>query len=404
MNNVVLLTIDVLRKDALGCYGNGDGLTPFIDSIQDKCIRFNEAQACGPYTQASFPGILTSSYYMEYGLPKRLSSKRTLISQLLKKAGIATAAFHSNANLCEFLGWNRGWDVFYDSMEMEVTPKMPYAKGDVINRKSKEWLTEYVSDANEKPFFLWVHYMDVHEPYVPERKYVEMVAPDINLDENAMFRLFEEVLHPRNVSNEENVRILKKLYDAHVRETDDYVRGFFHTLEELDLLNSTTIILTSDHGDEFSEHKGLSHDDKMYSELINVPLLVYEPDRERGEECGHLVSNVDISPTILHLFGLEPAEAFHGQSLLPLDTYTEKGCFGEALHQIRRKGPDISKDVYYYREGDFKIIYRGNLDQWELYDLRTDPMESNNVIDSATEADGMKNTLLPRVRRWEKKK
>ena len=117
MKNVILLTIDTLRKDVLGCYGNKVGLTPFLDSLQNKFIKFTNAQSTGPYTQASFPGILTSSYYLEYGRQKKCSPKRILISEILNKSGITTAAFHSNPYLCNYFSWNRGWDVFYDSMQ-----------------------------------------------------------------------------------------------------------------------------------------------------------------------------------------------------------------------------------------------------------------------------------------------
>lgn len=96
MKNVVLLTIDILRKDVLGCYDNEIVLTPFIDALADKCIRFTRAYSTGPYTQSSFPGILTSSYYLDFGRQKMLSKKRVLISEVLKKEGIATAGFHSN--------------------------------------------------------------------------------------------------------------------------------------------------------------------------------------------------------------------------------------------------------------------------------------------------------------------
>jgi len=108
MKNVILLTIDTLRKDVLGCYGSKEGLTPFIDSLQDKCIIFNRCRAVGPYTQASFPGILASSYYLEFGRDKQLSPQRTLISEVVKNGGFTTAGFHSNPYLSEYFGWNRG--------------------------------------------------------------------------------------------------------------------------------------------------------------------------------------------------------------------------------------------------------------------------------------------------------
>jgi len=168
--NVILITIDVLRKDMLGCYGNTKGLTPFIDSIAKNSIRFTRHQASGPYTQASFPGLLTSSYFLEYGKPGQLSTNRTLVSEKLQEKRITTVAFHSNPHLSGNRGWNRGWDLFYDSMDDDVEPMLPYIRGDKINAKAINWLNSYV-DGDFNPFFLWVHYMDVHEPYVPEKEY-----------------------------------------------------------------------------------------------------------------------------------------------------------------------------------------------------------------------------------------
>ncbi|GAI40896.1 unnamed protein product, partial [marine sediment metagenome] len=171
MKNVILLTIDVLRKDILGGYGRESGLTPFIDSLLNKCIRFTRAQASGPYTQASFPGLLTSSYFLEYGKPKGLAPEKILISEPLQKAGIVTAGFHSNPHMSGFLGWNRAWDVFYDSMEDEVETRIPYIRGNIINTKVNNWLSWHTKDGECKPFFLWLHYMDIHEPYMPEKNY-----------------------------------------------------------------------------------------------------------------------------------------------------------------------------------------------------------------------------------------
>jgi len=165
-------------------------------------------------------------------------------------------------------------------------------------------------------------------------------------------------------------------------------------------LKDTIVIITSDHGDEFGEHGGLSHDDKMYSELIDVPLLIYDPTKDTGEICDTVVSNIDLPPTIIHLFGLELVEAFVGHSLLPLDNYPGNGVFGEAMDQHSQRGGDIEKDIYFYREGDLKIIYRANRDSWEIYDLRADPSELNNIVGTLQQPDKLKNKLRPRVRRW----
>jgi arylsulfatase A-like enzyme len=400
MKHVVLLTIDTLRKDVLGCYGGGS-LTPFIDSIQNRCIRFNKAHSSGPYTQAAFPGILTSSYYLEYGRQKMLSKKRVLISEVLKKAGITTTGFHSNPYLSAYFGWNRGWDLFYDSMEDEVDDMIPYIKAGEINQKVSAWLSTYVGgEGKGNPLFLWVHYMDVHEPYIPGRKYIEMVDPSIRLSREEMFRLFKEVLLKRDVSDRGMVELLKRLYSAHIREMDDAVKELFGILERRDLLKDSWVILTTDHGDEFGEHGGLSHDGKMYSELVHVPLIICDPTRERGEVCDTLVSTMDLSPTVVYLFGFNRVEAFEGHSLFPLDSYPQKGVFGEAMdkHGSEEKGEE--KEIHYYREGDLKIIYQERGDAWELYDLKADPGERQNIIETSVKAEAMKEKVRPRVRRY----
>jgi len=402
MKNVILLTIDTLRRDVLRCYEGGN-FTPFIDSIQNRCIRFNKAHSSGPYTRAAFPGILTSSYYLEYGREKMLSKRRVLISEVLKKAGIVTAGFHSNPYVSAYFDWNRGWDLFYDSMEDEVDDMVPYIKAKEINNKVGKWLSSHIGSEREyKPFFLWLHYMDIHEPYIPEQEYIDLIDSSIHLSKDEMFKLFKDVLLKRDVSDRGKVEILRKLYCAHVREVDDAVREFFEILERWNVLKNSWVILTTDHGDEFGEHGGLSHDGKMYSELVHVPLIIYEPGREKAEVCNTLVSTIDISPTILYLFGLKPVETFQGHSLLPLDNYPVKGVFGEAVdkHGSQEKGEE--KEVHYYREKDLKIIYHERGDSWELYDLKADPLELKNIAETSPEAERMKEKVRSRVRRYQR--
>lgn len=400
MRHVILFTIDTLRRDTLGLYGNSQGLTPFLDSLAANSVVFSKAHSVAPYTQASFPGILTSSYLFDTPREPKLSEKRTLISQALKhKAGaqgITTAAFHSNPYLSGYFGWNRSWDQFYDSMQDEVEDMSPYIKGDVINQKVDSWLGSV--DAG-KPLFLWVHYMDVHEPYVPDRQYIERVDGSIDLSKEQMFALFKEVVLPRDATNPDTVELLKKLYLAHVCEVDTYARQLFAILEKHKVLPDATVIVTTDHGDEFGEHGSLSHDGKMYSELVHVPQLIVNPPEGRGSTCEKLVSGLDIPPTILDLFGLELEANFQGSSLFPLSVYPEKGVYGEAVGKLAHKIKDTDKPAYYYRDSRWKITYRQEENRWELYDLESDPKEKHNRIDSASEAKRMKPALKPRIGR-----
>jgi arylsulfatase A-like enzyme len=200
--------------------------------------------------------------------------------------------------------------------------------------------------------------MDVHEPYVPERRYIDLVDPSIRLTEDEMFRLFKEVLLKRDASDRESVETLKKLYMAHVREIDDAVKDLFGILDKWKVLKDSWVIITTDHGDEFGEHGGLSHDGKMYSELVHIPLILYDAAREKGEVCETLVSTLDVSPTIVYLLGLPSVKEFEGHSLLPLQDYPVKGVFGEAVDKYGSHEKGEEKETHYYREGDLKIIYR----------------------------------------------
>ena len=400
MKNVILVTLDATRKDVFGVYGSQKGLTPALDSLRDKSIIFTNGQTVGPYTQSSFPGLLTSSYFLEYGQPRGLVPERTLISEPLHQAGIYTAAFHSNPYISGYFGWNRGWDVFYDSMEDEVEPRIPYIRGNIVNQKVINWLSYYCKGGNQKPFFLWLHYMDVHEPYMPEKKFVDMVDPALTISQDEMYAMFEDVLLKRDISDPARVALLRKLYDIHAREVDSYFEEFLNHLKSLGILDNTVLIITNDHGDEFGEHGGLSHDDKMYSELIDMPLVIYGTG-ETGT-CDTVVSNADIPPTVIHLFGLDPVDKFEGHSLLPLADYPDSGVLGEAIDQHSKRGGDLERDIYFYREQNLKIIYRANLDSWEMFDLEADPKELDNIVDKSPEAERLKGKIRPRVRRWER--
>jgi arylsulfatase A-like enzyme len=399
VKNVILFTIDTLRRDVFGCYGGDEGLTPFLDSLAPKATVFTNAHSIAPFTQASFPGLLTSSYPFDFPKSQKLATGRTLISEALKPRGIATAAYHSNPYLSNYFGWNRGWDSFYDSMQEDVDDLSPYIKGDVLNRKVDRWLQGQVKGGEHRPFFLWVHYMDVHEPYVPERRYLDKVDPSIGLSKQEMFNLFQEVVLKRDASDPETVALLHQLYRAHVVEVDEYAKELFGIFQRHGVLEESTLIVTTDHGDEFGEHGGLSHDGKFYAELVHVPLLVINPPEAAGQRCDTLVSGLDIPPTVMAFFGLEPHEKFQGQPLYPLEGYREKGCYGEAVGKLTHRVKDSDRPAFYFQEGDLKVMYRQEEDRWELYDLAEDPEERHNIIEESPAANAMKEKLEPRIAR-----
>jgi len=393
MKNTILITIDTLRADMLGAHGSKAGLTPFMDSLSANANIFTKAHPTGPYTQASFQGILASSYYLEYGKEKKLNEDKTLISEVLKDSGIYTAAFHSNAYLSHFFGYNRGWDIFYDSMSDNVTDMYPFIRGSGINGKVKEFLKNY---SFSKPLFLWVHYMDVHEPYIAEDSYILKIDPKLSISKEEMFRLFKDVILKRDIKDKGAVNTLKKLYMAKVAETDDYLKDLFNIFSTHNLTDSSTIIVTSDHGDEFAEHGGLSHDGKFYSELIDVPLIFYDRSY-KPSRLDTPVSLIDIPPTICSLMEVDPSPSFKGKPLYPFEDISPYTLYGEAMGKLGNKEKDSDRPVYYMIGDDIKVIYREDKDSFEAYDIEADPKERNDIQD--TLSDNRKEKLNKFIKR-----
>jgi arylsulfatase A-like enzyme len=381
MKNIILITIDTLRADMLGAYGSKDNLTPFMDSLKKNMIVFKTPFATGPYTQASFQGILASEYYLQYGKEKKLNKDKTLISEPLKENNIFTAAFHSNAYLSYFFGYNKGWEVFYDSMSDDVTDMYPFIRGSGINDRVSGFLNNF---SFSRPLFLWVHYMDVHEPYIAEEDYLSKIDPSLKLSKEDMFSLFKDVILKRDISDPSTVETLKKLYMAKVEETDDYLRQLFDIFKSKGLLDSSTIIITSDHGDEFSEHGGLSHDGKMYKELIHVPFFVY--DRSHTHTVIDTpVSLINIPPTICAMMDAEPAPSFKGKSLYPFENVLPYALYGEAMGKLGHKEKDTDEPIYYMAEDGLKVIFRKDGSLWEAYDIKDDPEDKTDISSKLTE-------------------
>ena len=381
MKNTILITIDTLRVDMLGVYGSKDNLSPHIDSLKDNMVVFSNPYATGPYTQASFQGILASEYYLEYGKEKKLNKDKTLISEPLKEQGIFTAGFHSNAYLSYFFGYNKGWEIFYDSMQDDVSDMYPFIRGGDINKKVKGFLTNF---SFSKPLFLWVHYMDVHEPYIAEEDYLDKIDSSIKLTKEEMFKMFKDIVLKRDITDPRQVDILRKLYMAKVAETDQYLKELFDIFNSHNMLDNSTIILTSDHGDEFSEHGGLSHDGKMYNELINVPFLVYDKSLNTAT-IDTPVSLIDIPPTICSIFGVEPAASFKGKSLYPFENIKPYTLYGEAMGKIGHKEQDTDRPIQYMVEDGLKVIYRQDGSKWEAYDIEDDPVDNIDISSGLTE-------------------
>jgi len=417
--NVILVTIDCLRADHVGCYGYPRDTTPFIDSLAKEGMCFENAFANGPFTVVSFPSILASAYPLDFKNLLPFPEDAVLISEILQKKGIRTAAIHSNPYLSAFYGYNRGWDYFEDFLQSSNTKEEgskrirrsvkkffprkvadlyfflklilgwyepPYKNAEIITNHAVRWL-----GSNEKTFFLWLHYMDLHEPYCIcnaniKRKYSKNVSKWSQA----------KLLRKKDISHED-VETIINIYDDKLRYLDDCLKQLFHFLNNEELADDTIIILTSDHGQEFLDHGHYGHNAKFYNELLHIPLILFGPGIEK-RRTDKLVSQIDIAPTILYFYGIPPPREYRGHNLL--SEHVNEYVISEAVHDEKGtyiQSHEISQSkfrTYAVITKNWKYIHKGN--KCELYDLINDPKEKYDVSDTHKEIVKSLSKILDR--------
>jgi arylsulfatase A-like enzyme len=437
--NLLLITVDALRADHLGCLGYTKSLSPRIDRLASEGMLFSQAIANGPRSPASFPAILASIYHSsgaEHGLPLGA----TTLAEILKRHGYATAGFCAgNVYISHYYGYQRGFDEFQDFLTLESGSKAPERKrtgrfapiksftrriledsgrydgafllfssalrgkkniadmakaedvhpfedGETLSDQAIAWL----SRPRDGPFFLWLHYMDVHFPYLPR---VARYRPSDygRFALSLLCLLFKRHAYPRQV--------LIDLYDHRIRDMDGILGQLLDRLESDGLLQDTVLVLTADHGEEFSEHGGWTHSAKLYDELLRVPLVIKGPGLPQGAVVPEQVGLIDLAPTILEILGIaEQVGSFQGTSFLPWlrgdgDGPLKKFVFSGEVHVGGHWPPFWGQDhrnktlyrIRSCRSEGWKYIWDEEGSKEELYDLGLDPGETRNLAASEPE-------------------
>lgn len=422
--NIILITIDSLRADHLGFMGYQKNISPNIDNLAKDCVVFNRAFAVGSSTPYSFPAILTSTYPLDYQGPQKIDKPRVLLSEVFKKAGYITAAFHANPFLSGFFGYNQGWDYFEDitlptgklekknvirdflreifkntviSFSPRLFFKIKYfkyikkearigskVKAPAINQLARDFIK---SVKNEKsPFFLWLHYMDVHGPYYSKEHYYQDKPYSFKeAIAGSYINYLTDYGHKKRMRKflEKYFQDTINLYDQGIECFDKELEKLLDFLKEEDIEQKTIICLTSDHGEELFERGGVSHFNcRLYNELLHVPLIIKIPNRGY-KKIEKKVSLIDLAPTIINLAGLEIPAFFKGRDLFDL---TEYPLFHQAASHINdaQIGPtELRKKLNHYNVAcqinGRKYIKDNIHHSEELYNLALDFGEKNNI-------------------------
>jgi arylsulfatase A-like enzyme len=432
--SLLLVTVDCLRADHVGFMGNSHPTTPFLDSVAKDNFVVPNAIVAGSPTYYSLPAILASRFPLALGRDVLgIAPQEPTLATVLQSAGYATACFvAANPYISPRFGYERGFDQFcnfletdastpsvasfpnfnpanwasrinkrlqrirpamgpfrrvYDDLYFEycqrVTPvggsfdalrKFPSAE--VIVDHALEWL----SSIGDKPFFLWVHFMDPHSPYYPKESALAPLSHGPITPQRARY------LNSYWNRGDVDAGRLKKhrneilaLYDAGIRWVDEQLSRLFASSERSE---DCLFALTADHGEEFLDHGGRYHPpSQLAEELIHVPLILRIPGIQKTEQKNSPFSLIHLAPTLLDAMGAPIPVEFQGNSQLsglksaedfqnPAISECVEGCTNPFMPQGRKGTRIIS-----IRESRYKLVMHFDESVEKLYDLESDPKE-----------------------------
>jgi arylsulfatase A-like enzyme/Tfp pilus assembly protein PilF len=373
---VVLITVDTLRADHVGCYGYKQIKTPNIDGLAADGARFDRAFAVVPVTLPSHTSILTGTYPMLSGMHdfsgNKLSPLQPTLASVLKQAGYQTGAVIAAAVLDSRFGLNHGFDFYYDHFDFsrldEANLEEMERPGNIVGDVTLDWLAKN----SQKKFFLWMHLYDPHFPYRPPEPYSREYAS-----------------HP---------------YDGEIAFADEQVGRLLRFLKDKGIYQNTIIVLCGDHGESLGEHGEKTHGFFIYNATMHVPLIIRLPENKSPRVVTDPVSLVDLMPTVLEALDVDIPSQVQGKSLL-----AALGSHGE--HEAHDRG---DKERVLYGETFLPRLHfnwselRGSENtkyhfidapRPELYDLANDPGELHNLFSEkkAVSAE-MRAKLLAMIR------
>jgi arylsulfatase A-like enzyme/Flp pilus assembly protein TadD len=367
--NVVLITIDTLRADHVGCYGYKQVKTPNIDALAAGGVRFERAFTPVPVTLPSHSAMLTGTYPMLSGMHdfsgNKLSAQQPTLASVLKQSGYATGAVVASAVLDSRFGLNQGFDFYYDHFDFNRLDESNLDEmerpGNVVADITLDWLAKN----SQKKFFLWMHLYDPHFPYQPPEPYSREYAS-----------------HP---------------YDGEIAFADEQVGRLLQFLKEKGLYQNSIIVLSGDHGESLGEHGEKTHGFFIYNATMHVPLIIHLPGKEAALVMSDPMSTIDLMPTILSAAGVAVPAQVQGKNLLPQlegkPGERDRSVYGETFL------PRLHFNWSELRGAENAKYHFIDAPRPELYDLAKDPGELHNLVgEKKAVGDEMRAKLVGMIR------
>jgi arylsulfatase A-like enzyme len=396
--NLLIITVDTLRADHVGCYGYSKKTTPNIDALADRGVLFLNAACQAPITLPShasiFTGTLPIYHRLRVNAENYLPDEQTTLAELLKEKGYATAAFVSALVLDSKYGLDQGFDTYDADFAGSVLSQIKWTAGRKPEEKQPEEeaneqkvcgsferradettqaAVRWINQNRQRKFFLWVHYFDPHFPYYKYDETGEKV-----IDQEGV-NVTTGLIYYGNVDK------AIRYYDGEIMLTDLWIGRLLDTLSDLGLVEDTLIVLTADHGEGLGEKNYYyEHEDHLYENLIHVPLIfVYPKKLPKGLRVAERVCSIDIVPTICEFMNVPVPPAVQGFSLMPLclskPGWKPIGVLSETMAPMKRG----ESGLYAFIRDDWKMVWAPQGNAFGLYNLQQDPHEEKNLCDYA---------------------
>ena len=363
--NVVFISIDTLRADHLGCYGYKPIHTPNLDTLASDGVRFERAYSAVPVTLPSHTVMFTGTYPTLNGMHdfsgNKLGPNQTTLAAVLKDAGYTTGAVVGSAVLDSRFGLNRGFDFYYDHFDFSRLQESNLDEmerpGNAVADVALDWLAKN----SQKKFFLWMHLYDPHYPYHPPEPFA--------------------------------TEYKERPYDGEIAFADAQVGRLISFLKHKGLYRNTVIVVTGDHGESLGEHGEKTHGFFIYNSTLHVPVVVHLPG-QTAKTISNVVNLADLMPTLLETLKLSVPSQVQGKSLLPLianKSTEDRNLYAETflprLHFNWSELRSVENQKYHFIDAP----------KAELYDLRKDPGETQNLFDQKSAVSDEMRALLARI-------
>ncbi len=373
--NVVLVSIDTLRPDHLGCYGYDKPTSPSIDAFCAQAAVFTQAIAQAPSTLPSHASLLTSllpqhhTASWEAGRP--LPEEALTLTEVLRDAGYTTAAFTGGGQIDRVFGLAQGFASYEQPDQMRFAATV---------RTAEAWLREHTTE----PFFLFLHSYEPHHPYEAAPAYlaaIETAPYDGPLPDVISVDLLRQINAGELAIDDADVAHIAAAYDAEIRSVDDGFAALVQALRGLGLWDRTLLVFTSDHGEELGERGKVGwHSHTLYDEQLRVPLILKFPrDAFAGVRVERQVRSLDVAPTVLAALDIRPPRQFTGVDLTPLLRGEELAPLVAVSKRDRAKREDLTS----VRTEEWKLLPG----RPGLFHVASDPGEQWAILDPRVEAE-----------------